>query len=117
MVRLFCQINNSTNVEELLSFPNINFNELNNNVDANIAGSEEVESESDDEVDVLDEVDEKIEEELAEISKFNFSNSTNTEYFDEEIDTVNDVNFEYQNEYDFSRGHPIETLNIDLGSD
>ena len=63
---------------------------MNNNVDANIAGSEEVESESD------DEVDEEIEEELAEISKFKFSNSTNTEFFDEEIDTVNDVNFEYQ---------------------
>ena len=48
MVRLFSQINNSTNFEEPLSFPNINFNELNNNVNANIAGSEEVESESDD---------------------------------------------------------------------
>ena len=91
MVRLFSQINNSTNFEEPLRFPNINFNELNNNVNANIAGSEEVESESDDEVDVLDEVDEDIEEELAEIFKLNFSN---TEFFDEEIDTVSDVNFE-----------------------
>jgi hypothetical protein len=33
------------------------------------------------------------------------------------MDSINDVNFDFENEYDFSRGEPIETLDIVLGSD
>ena len=85
MVRLFSQINNSTNAEELLSFPNVDLNKVNNNVDTNIVVSEEVDSESDDdEDDVLDEVDEEIEAQLTEMSKLNFSNSINNEFNEEE---------------------------------
>ena len=118
MVRLFSQINNSTNAEELLSFPNVDLNKVNNNVDTNIVVSEEVDSESDDdEDDVLDEVDEEIEAQLTEMSKLNFSNSINNEFNEEEMDSINGVNFDFENEYDFSRGEPIETLDIVLGSD
>jgi hypothetical protein len=113
MVRLFSQINNSTNAEELLSFPNVDLNKVNNNVDTNIVVSEEVDSESDDdEDDVLDEVDEEIEAQLTEMSKLNFSNSINNEFNEEEMDSINGVNFDFENEYDFSRGEPIETLDI-----
>jgi hypothetical protein len=118
MVRLFSQINNSTNAEELLSFPIVDLNKVNNNVETNFVVSEEVDSESDDdEDDVLDEVDEEIEAQLTEMSKLNFSNSINNEFNEEEMDSINGVNFAFENEYDFSRGEPIETLDIVLGSD
>jgi hypothetical protein len=78
MVRLFSQINYSTNAEELLSLPNVDLNKSNNNLNNNIVVSEEIDSESDDdEEDVLDEVDEEIEAQLAKMSKLNFSNSIN----------------------------------------
>jgi hypothetical protein len=116
MVRLFSQIENSTNTVELLTLPqyNNNQNSLNENLFQN---EDEKDSESDDEEDLMASVDEEIVEELCEISKLNFLHLENKDDDNDEVVTNEETNFNFNDEYDFSRGKPIEELRIELGTD
>ena len=111
MVRLFSQIENSTNLEELLTFPvlsDLNKDNSDERIDAN-----DSDSDSDSEEHCLENIDEEIEFSLKEISTLKFTEIPVTET--EEPPFSFEIDFEH--EYDTNRGECIRSLEIVLGSD
>ena len=109
MVRLFSQIENSTNVEEHLIFSD-QFEVHNVNSDEE---SDSTDTDSEFEENCFEKIDEEIEFSLKEISSLKFSETQNTEI--EDMPVPYDIDFE--SEYDTTRGASICNLEIEIGSD